>query len=152
MPAKNVGLMIEVAKRQMAGEMPEEYKRATFVPMGDTSRNALMETNPENRVDYNPELLKNYNQNDINDIMAHELVHVRQNKTDPPSVGGLIRYLLNPLIGRSIPYAQDPAELEGWQMMKDRAMREHRDLGVIQPPFSGGNQRIGNIYLPKDKK
>lgn len=152
MPDK-VALMIELAKRQMAQEMPEELKRATIRPMSDGGSNrSLAETNLENRIEYNPVRLQQFDQNDISDILAHELVHVRQNKEDPPSIGGLLRFLADPILGRSIPYAQDPYELEGWKVMKDRALKQHRSMGVLQPSFDGGPQRIGDINLPKDNK
>lgn len=161
MPDKDLSLALELAKRAMEKEMPEQYKAASF-HLAKLRPGVGASTSPDNEIFINPESWGTHipDQNTLEDVLTHELTHVKQNQR----TGGLEEFgdLMNFMLGKAglkeLPhYGQDPAELEAFQASKDRIMKQQRPMGFggYSPPFSSPDAPTYNRdrYLPnlKDK-
>jgi len=136
---------INTAKQQMQQEYPERMAGTSIEPMGwfgnaiaglrnigGGSTQAL--TNPfTGNVSYNPTALYGQSQEDINNVLAHELTHTQQVRSQPwyrRAVSGLIGsgswdYPVQP--GQQVPsnYQPNPQELEAFQTESDRTLSQH---------------------------
>lgn len=151
MPDPNSTLMIEMAKRKMSQEMPEEYKSASIKPMGPISRfffggRADALTTPFNTIYYDPGMTQGRNQPRVEDILAHELTHVRQNNQLP-----MIPRLMQLFKSSNGDYQQRPNEMEAYQTEKDRILRDHRPGNPFVPQF-GENSPVGQGDIPLPTK
>jgi hypothetical protein len=149
MPEQYSPLMLELAKRKMQQEMPEEMAHARIDDVPDArGESSLAYTTTDNKIHMNPKNLNTYraDQNFVDDTLAHELVHVRQNMKTP---AGSIRDLIQVMTMPRFKYGQDSQELEAFQAMKDRAFKQGRVTRVPTPPFLGGYMRANDIELPK---
>jgi hypothetical protein len=101
-------------------------------------------------ITYSQTALQGHSQPEIEDILAHELIHSRQAKANPQG----ILQTIGGLFGPHFSYGQDPAEMEAYQYEHDRAAREHRSPTPGQPDFyPGGNpdrETTGDIQLMKE--
>lgn len=148
-------LMIELAKRRLSKDMPKEVASANIGP--DTSgwskngkNSTLAFTTPFNDIRYKPDRVKDLDQPTIEDLLAHELVHVRQNLEVP-----LWKKFIDAMVTSAdqLPYGQDPSELEAFQVMRDRQMRDHRSPQFANVQFDpSAPVRVNDITLPPEKK
>ena len=157
MPQDDVTLMMELAKRKMQEEMPVEMSKAIIRSGGTHSPTAVFETGQENDpnlVTYNPKAVKWFGQPEVEDLLAHELVHVRQGNEMPPrSLGDFLKYAKDRLFGGAVNYSygQDPYELEAFQTMKDRQLRDQREPWPFMHPFNEG-ARVKHHDIDLDRK
>ncbi len=157
-PPDNTQLMVEMAKRQLAKDMPAESKAATIGPMsttyqllsGGVPRGVTAVTGPLNGIRYDPDELKGMNQTQVNDVLAHELTHVRQNLRQS-SYQNLVDLLMRPF-QTELPYGQQPEEMEAFQTERDRSLKEHRPQSMPIPSFQGGKARQNDLTLPDFSK
>lgn len=140
-------LVLELAKRHLAKEMPNELASATIQPkgwLGSLTRPfADAITSPMNTISYEPDILT-MPQPQVEDIFAHELTHVRQNNEQP-----LYRRLVDIFLKNQGPYQQRSDELEAFQTEKDRILRDHRPGNPMMPQFgTDAPVERGDINLP----
>jgi hypothetical protein len=120
---------IALARQQMGKEMPDVADRVNVQPYGmwenlTSSPTALATTSPfTGNVYYNPKVVDNYNQPDIDAVMSHELTHSRQVLNQGPVDRGIS--ILKNLFTNQGPYNQRSNEMEADQTMKDRALSMH---------------------------
>lgn len=155
-------LMIELAKRQMAKEMPSELNSASIAPMGLMDKfllgfrpGTVAVTYPSNSIKYDPDFIRSsgYSQNVVNDILAHELTHVRQYKGMKHPYLNLMLETLKSMMGNDTPYGQTPIEMEAFQTERNRQLSGHRpSIDTIPPPEFNGPARTDDISLPPQKK
>lgn len=141
-------LKMELAKRQMQKEMPAELAGTTIAPWGRLGQ--LLRPGAEamagrltQTVGYNPAAIQGKGQEEVNDLLAHELTHVRQRNRSGP-----INYFLETLVDGRLPYYQRPVELEAFQTEKDRALQQRRTPPTT-PSFLDGSIGAGDIPLPR---
>lgn len=94
---------LELAKQAMQREMPNEMAQANIKPVGiiggmvnrllPAGGNPVATTNPLGSITYNPTLLKQLSQPEMEDVLAHELTHVKQ-YMDKPLVSRLLSSVL----------------------------------------------------------
>lgn len=143
--------LLEAARAKLSKEMPAEAAASRMEPMGWfdhllTPASAAMSVGPSNVIKYDGGQTSRMGQTELEDLLAHELTHVRQNQRGSrgPSLlkmaGGAISNLLG---GGSSYYGQDSRELEAFQTMNDRALREGRAPNPdYQHPFQEGAYRF----------
>lgn len=134
--------MMELAKAKMQKEMPDEMSGVSVNPdlrtgwfnrlTAPNGAVAVKHTLRDN-ISYDPHTfgLLNFNQNDVEGILAHELTHVRQDRNRT-----LTERLLQSFTPQ-LPYAERGDELEAQQTEKNRNLANH------VPNY-------GDINLPKD--
>lgn len=155
-------LMLELAKRKMQQEMPDELGAANVRPMGTLDHfligarpGVAAVTYPNNTVGFNLDLISKLglNQGTVDDIMSHELTHVRQHQQDSHPYIHTLMQTINGMIGKGTPYGQNPWEMEANQTAKDRMLRDHRSPSDSPgfPPFSDGPYRPYDVQLPAEK-
>jgi hypothetical protein len=150
------------AYAKVSKEMPD-VKSVSVTPSSSSflskffmPRGANAVTNPfTGNISYNPEMIGNqgYNQNDIEDILAHEMTHVRQTQDVPwyKMLGQI--FSPKPQVPAGIPegsptnasYYWQPHELEAYQTERNRMMAQHRPNPV--DPIYGTR----DIVLPPQK-
>lgn len=153
--ADTVEQQIAKARLALQQEMPEAAS-ADIQPMGTTDKIAawLKQHMPVvgteqpigastrgQSIRYNPANLAGQSQSQIEDMIAHELMHTRQNAgpAQPSPIGGFT-------------YGQDPKELEAYQFEHDRARAQGRtpDIGPSFLPSTMARQ-TGDIQLPSTR-
>ena len=160
MPAPTVADQIAAAKQRMQTEMPAQMAGTSVEPMGVVGKSlgALKAlaggqtqaiTSPfTGNVSYDPTALAGQSQNDIDDMLAHELTHVGQIRQEP----WYAPYLGLVGIGPRYDYGQDPNELEAFQTESNRAVAQGRTPNPM-PAFSApGFRSMSDISLPGLKK
>lgn len=153
MPDKAIeqALSIELAKRKMSQEMPEEASKTKIQPMGMVSKLTFpwadAVTSPySNTIRYHPDALDPayQNQDKLENLLAHELTHVRQNNRTP-----FLRRMYEIYWQNQGPYHQRSDELEAFQTEKDRILRTHQPGNQFIPGFTDGKPAAhGDITLP----
>jgi hypothetical protein len=113
------------------------------------------------RVVYHPDVLASQNPAEVEDTLAHELVHVRQGREAAgDSLFSRIKAKLESIKEGYLPYGQQPNELEAYQYEGDRAVSEGR-VPAATPKFQLTPEDIetgrilrekGSIHLPAEKK
>src|ERR1700676_3034512 len=121
----------QIAKARLALQAEDpSVASADIAPMGTTDKIAawlkqnmpvvgtgqpIGATTVGQKIRYNPSALEGQSQDQINDMIYHEMVHAGQNKlpAQPSPMGGFA-------------YGQDPAELEAYQKEHDRAIAQGR--------------------------
>lgn len=153
------------AYAKVAGEMPD-VKKVSVSPSTSSllsrwfmPRGANAVTNPfTGNITYNPEMLAGLDDNDREQILAHELTHTKQTQNTPwyKILGGIMKQNLG---GDSVPEGVRPSsplnnpyywrqhEQEAYQAERDRAMRNK--IPNYVDPVTGG--RDINL-LPEPKK
>ena len=147
-PLQTVAQQVALAKAKMAQEYPDQAG-ASIEPMGAIGRffagPSYARTNPfTGNVSLNEPAMQGLSQNEVDQILAHELTHTRQAQAMPLSqklmlpINGLMNSL-GDLTGGKIgtPYAQRPEEMEAFGTEADRANAQHLDIP-------------GDIWLPPD--
>jgi hypothetical protein len=133
---------IAAAQNQLRGEGNQYVDKAKIQPYGawermTSSPTATATTSPfTGNVYYNPNVMKDRDQQLVNTDIAHELEHTRQIQSQGPIDLGI--GILKTLFTNQGPYYTRPNELEARQAEADRNDR----LGL---------QAEGDIYLPSMK-
>lgn len=160
MPPPTVEQQIATAKQAMQQEMPAQMADTTVEPMGILGRSlgALKAlaggqtqaiTSPfTGTISYDPAALAGQSQNDVSDMLAHELTHVGQIRNEP----WYAPYLGLVGIGPHYDYGQDPNELEAFQTEANRAVAQGRAPNPMPTFSSPGFRSMGDISLPGLKK
>ena len=151
------------AYAKVAGEMPDVQK-ITVSPSTSSlltrfmmPRGANAVTNPfTGNITYNPDMLQGVDDNERQQILAHELTHVRQTQNQPwyKILGNIMNQNITredtPPPGVSSvlndPYYWRPNEMEAYQTEKDRAQR--LNYPNYADPMTGGR----DINLPTETK
>lgn len=109
--------------------------------------------NSDNSIEYDPNHVDSMVQNDVDNMMAHELTHVRQNQNTP-----WYQKIYNSVMGTptvnapssfpksspmSNPYAWQPNEMEALQTERDRQLRQSYPVDRV----TGRT----DMYLPEEK-
>lgn len=152
MPVDNTQLMVEMAKRQLSKEMPHEMQSARIEPENGAWSNdkTLAYTTPTNDIKYKAGEFKSLDLPTITDLLAHELTHVKQQNEVP-----IWRRLFDAVVARTdqLPYGQDPDELEAFQVMRDRQLKDHRKPQFANVQFDpNADVRVDDINLPAENK
>lgn len=170
MPSPTVDQQIALAKQRVQQEMPD-VADTSVSPMGflgGLRRGAQAVTSPfTGSVSYNPSALEGQSQDNIDQIMAHELTHSRQAQQMPwyekatqpltglkNSLGDILQGATGSRLGLGYSYGQRPEELEAFQTENDRMLKlglpgQVRDPGST---FSGTSNYWGDISLPSSVK
>ena len=151
------------AYAKVSGEMPD-VQRVSVTPSTSTFLTRLMMprganavTNPfTGNITYNPDMLQGVDDNERQQILAHELTHVRQTQNQPwyKILGNIMSQNVTgedkPPAGVSSilndPYYWRPNEMEAYQAERDRAQR--LNYPHYADPMTGGQ----DINLPAEKK
>lgn len=150
------------AYAKVAGEMPDVQKvsvspsTSTFLTRMMMPRGANAVTNPfTGNITYNPDMLQGVDDNERQQILAHELTHVRQTQNQPwyKILGNIMNQNVTgedtPPPGMAVlndPYYWRPNEMEAYQTEKDRAQR--LNYPNYADPMTGGR----DINLPAEPK
>jgi len=128
---------VDLSRAHMEAEMPLEMGMVrSLKPQGllDYARldpSIIATTDPFNRIRYNPESIQRYshgNQSLMDDVLAHELIHVRQNAKRK----GIFRPLLDRMREvMTTPYSAQNDEKEAFAFMENRA--NHRKDIPLKP-------------------
>ena len=137
-PIEPMGLfdrLVKMAREKMIG--------------GGGSTIALAHSGNGGSVAYEPTNMVQLGPAGMEDTLAHELQHVRQARSDykGKSLMDRARQFFQDRAESRLPYGQQPAELEAFQVENDRAVRQGRQPGIT-PNFSGpGFRETGDITL-----
>lgn len=151
----DISTRIRNSEKKIKAEMPDVASRQ-ISPAGTLgkffSRGAVATTNPfTGNVSYNPDMMANMSDDEIDNTLAHELTHSRQIKRD-----GLVGTILNmmkpdvaapPNSNLLTKYHWQPRELEAFQTEKDRTLNKKLNT-ITTDPMTG--QR--DIQLSSTKK
>jgi hypothetical protein len=127
----------ELAKAHMKAQMPKEMGGVGSIkPYGwwDFAKydpDQVASTDVFNNIRYSPERILRYadgDQSKLDDVLAHELIHVRQNQEKPSIISRIMGALKD---NYSNEYYQRPYEQEAYNHVDDR-MRKRRDYEL--PP------------------
>ncbi len=149
---------IAAAKAKMGTEMPD-VANTPIQPMGTIGGLAsgaldkinggttLAFTNPlTGNIKYNPAALQGQPQSAIEDLLAHELTHTRQAKSQ--SLLGRIGEAAKSFVTPGVPYGQNPNELEAFQTEANRAAAQGRVPSPMPNFQSPGFRESTDINLP----
>lgn len=115
--------------------------------------NTYATTNPmTGNIYYNPQMMSNMNDDQMQSIMAHELTHSKQVQSNPwyKNMWNVItgsdpevpQGMQNTSLGT--PYYWKPNEMEAFQAQKDRMIKNR------QSPYNNPTTAHGDIYLPME--
>lgn len=120
---------MDLATEHMKVEMPAEMDAASVQPRNRLEefllggRGYVAETSPVRRITYDPQALPEH-QADVDDVLAHELTHVKQFLLD----------MINTRKNQGKSYMERPHEIEAFQKETDRRVKRR------------------DVELPKDKR
>ena len=148
MPDQTTDQKIQQAIAQVRSEMPD-VANAPIEPMGtvgqwlaDLKSRAIggqtQAFTSGGKIAFDPKALEGQSEHDLENLMAHELVHVRQQKkpSEPHPLGGFS-------------YGQDPREMEAFQFEQTRANKLGRSPAITGVGFNGPRLDM-DIQLPAE--
>jgi hypothetical protein len=105
-------------------------------------------TSPFGSISYDPAVMQQSSPSEQEDMLAHELTHIRQQRRQSPleRIASTVKEVFTP----PEPYGRQPDELEAYQAENDRSVQQGRAPGMT-PRFEGtGMREMGDIPLQPD--